>query len=63
MKKGIITFYAVLVYVLVFVAASAGSITHGFDNSEHFFTVVGILNLIFGGWSAYKVWRSENPKQ
>lgn len=62
MKKGIIITYAMLVYVLVFVMASAGAIQHGFDAHEHIFTVAGILNLIFGGWTAYKVWRNDNPK-
>lgn len=63
MKKGIITTYAMLIYVVTFIACSAGSIQHGFDANEHFFTVVGGLNLIFGGWAAYKVWRVDNPKQ
>lgn len=62
MKKGIITTYAMLVYVLVFIMASAGAIYHGINESEHIFTVAGVLNLIFGGWTAYKVWRNDNPK-
>lgn len=63
MKNGIITFYAMLIYVVTFIACSAGAIQHGFDANEHFFTAVGVLNLIFGGWAAYKVWRIDNPKQ
>lgn len=55
--------YVALVYVLVIIAASAGAITHGFDNGEHFFTVMGFLNLAFGGYGAYRIWRSENPKE
>lgn len=62
MKKGIITTYAMLVYVLVFIMASVGAIYHGINASEHIFTVAGVLNLIFGGWTAYKVWRNDNPK-
>lgn len=54
--------YALLAYTVVFVAASAGAINYGFSNAEHFYTSVGILNIIAGGWVAYKVWRSENPK-
>lgn len=61
--KDSIKIYATVLYALVFIAASAGAITHGFDNGEHFFTVMGVLNLIFGGWAAYKVWRGENPKK
>lgn len=57
------TIYVALVYVLVIIATSAGCITHGINNAEHFFTVMGVLNLIFGGWGAYKIWRSENPKK
>lgn len=56
------TIYLALVYVLTFIASSVGSIYHGIDNTEHFFTVMGVMNLIFGGWGAYKMWRSENPK-
>ena len=55
--------YLALVYVLTFVAASAGSIYHGIETSEHFYTIIGVMNLIFGGWGAYKIWRSENPKK
>lgn len=62
MKKGIITTYAMLIYVVTFIACSAGAIQHGFDANEHFFAVMGVMNLIFGGWGAYKMWRSENPK-
>lgn len=58
-----ITIYFALVYALVFIAASAGCITHGVNNAEPFFTVIGILNFVFGCYGAYKVWRSENPKQ
>lgn len=60
---GTFKFYAVLIYVLVFIATSAASITHGVNNAEYFFVVMGILNLIAGGWGAYNVWRSENPKR
>lgn len=62
MKKSIITTYAMLVYVLVFIIASAGAINYGFKAAEHIYTVAGILNLVFGGWTAYKVWRIDNPK-
>lgn len=63
MLKGAIKLYATVLYALVFIAASAGAITHGFDNGEHFFTVMGVLNLIFGGWATYKVVKSENPQK
>lgn len=62
MKKNIITTYAMLIYVIVFVIASAGAINYGFSAKEHIYTVAGIINLIFGGWTAYKVWRADNPK-
>ena len=62
MKKGIITTYAMAIYVIVFIICSSGAITHGFNAHEHIFTVAGVLNLIFGGWTAYKVWRNDNPK-
>lgn len=55
------TIYLALVYVLTIIAASAGCITHGVGNAEPFFVVIGVLNLIFGGWGAYRIWRSENP--
>lgn len=61
--KGAIKMYALLAYVLVFVATSAGAIQHGFDNAEHFYTAMGVLNLIVGAYASYKVWRSENPKE
>ena len=54
--------YLALVYVLVIIATSAGSIYHGVEASEHFYTVMGVLNFIFGCVGAYKIWRSENPK-
>lgn len=50
------------IYVIVFIICSSGAITHGFNAHEHIFTVAGVLNLIFGGWTAYKVWRNDNPK-
>jgi hypothetical protein len=62
MLKGAIKLYATVLYALVFIAASAGAITHGFDNGEHFFTVMGVLNLICGGYAIYKVIKSEQPK-
>lgn len=57
-----ITMYLVLIYALVIVATSAGAIQYGFDSTEHFYTVVGVLNLVFGGYAIYKAWRKENPK-
>ena len=57
------TIYFALIYALVFIAASAGSIYHGVEASEHFYTVIGILNFVFGCFGAYKIWRSENPKK
>lgn len=57
------TMYLVLIYAMVVVATSAGAIQHGFDASEHFFTVMGVLNLAFGGYAVYKAWRKENPKE
>ncbi len=62
MKKGIITTYAMLLYVVAFVICSAGAINHGINAHEHIYTVAGVLNFIFGGWTAYKVWRLDNPK-
>lgn len=63
MLKGSIKIYATVLYALVFIAASAGAITHGFDNGEHFFTVMGVLNLIFGGWATCKVVKDENSRK
>lgn len=57
-----ITMYLVLVYAMVIVATSAGAIQHGCDASAHFYTAMGVLNLVFGGYIIYKVWRKENPK-
>lgn len=54
--------YIALVYALVFLTTSVGSIYHGINNSEPFFLVMGVLNLLFGGYGLYKIWRSENPK-
>lgn len=55
------TIYLALVYVLTIIASSVGSVYHGIEASEHFFTVIGILNFGFGCFGAYKMWRSENP--
>lgn len=59
MKK-FITPYAVLVYFTACVIASSGAINHGFDNHEHIFSVAGILNLVFAGWTVWKIWKSQN---
>ena len=58
-----ITMYLVLIYAMVIVATSAGAIQYGFDASEHFYTVMGALNLVFGGYGIYRAWRKENPKE
>lgn len=55
--------YALLVYALVVVATSAGAINYACQNSEHFYTAMGVMNILIGCYSAYKVWRSENPKE
>ena len=61
--KGAIKMYALLVYALVVVATSAGAINYACQNSEHFYTAMGVMNILIGCYSAYKVWRSENPKE
>ena len=55
--------YATLVYALVFIATSAFAINHGVEGKEYFGVVMGVLNLVAGGYSVYKVVKSENPKQ
>ena len=63
MIKGAIKMYATLVYALVFIATSAFAINHGVEGKEYFGVVMGVLNLVAGGYSVYKVVKSENPKQ
>lgn len=58
-KKSLFTPYIVALYVIVFIMASAGAITHGFNNHEHVFTIAGALNLFFGGWSVWKIIKSH----
>lgn len=55
----LITPYATLIYVAIVIIATAGSIYHGIEASEHIFTVAGVLNFIFGAWTTYNVWRKE----
>lgn len=60
MNKSKLIPFAVLIYVAAFVIASAGAIANGFANSEHIYTVAGILNIMFGGFWSYKVWKESS---
>lgn len=62
MKKSVITTFAMAIYVIVFVIASSGAMNYAFDTKEHIYTVAGLLNLVFGGWSVYNAWKAENNK-
>lgn len=59
MKSGIIKTFALLVYLIVCVIATAGAIQHGFDAHEHIFTFAGALNLLFAGWTCWKIWKTK----
>lgn len=68
MNKSKLIPFAVLIYVAAFVIASAGAINYAFNYGEHIYTVGGILNLIFGGYGVYRVWKKSwnekyNPKK
>ena len=46
--------FAMLVYVVVTIIASVGAINYGVDSAEHIYTVAGVINLLFGGYTAFK---------
>lgn len=46
--------FAMLVYVVVTIIASVGAINYGVDSAEHIYTVAGVINLLFGGYNAFK---------
>lgn len=46
--------FAMLVYVVVTIVASVGAINYGVDSAEHIYTVAGVINLLFGGYNAFK---------
>jgi len=58
MNKYVMTF-GLLAFVAAFILASAGAINYAFDCGEHIYTVGGILNLIFGGYGVYRVWKKS----
>lgn len=63
MKSGIIKTFALLVYLIVCVIATAGAIQHGFDAHEHIFTFAGVANLAFAVWTLLKVWNGKKEEQ
>ena len=46
--------FAMLVYVVVTIIASVGAINYGVDSAEHIYTIVGVINFLFGGYNAFK---------
>ena len=46
-------------YIFAFVVASAGAVNYAFQNNAHIYTVAGILNLICGGYSTYRVYKTH----
>ena len=62
MKTGIITTFAVLVYIIVCIIATAGAVNHGFKAHEYIFGVAGALNLIFAGLACWKIWKTKINK-
>ena len=46
--------FAMLVYVVVTIIASVGAINYGIDSAEHIYTVAGVVNLLFGGYTEFK---------
>ena len=60
MDKSKFTPILALIYMAAFIIASAGAIANGFANSEHIYTVAGILNIMFGGFWSYKVWKESS---
>lgn len=59
MKIGIIATFAVLVYITVCIIATAGAVNYGFKAHEYVFAVAGALNLLFAGWTCWKIWKTK----
>ena len=53
----LLAFYA---YIGTIVIAGAGALNYAFVESKHFYTVFGILNILVGGYIAYKYIKSNN---
>lgn len=53
MKKSL-AMLATVAYLLAVVVASAGAITNGFANAQYFYAVAGIINVLVGGFIAFR---------
>lgn len=46
--------FAMLVYVVVTIITSVGALNYGMDSTEWIYSVAGVINLLFGGYTAFK---------
>lgn len=46
--------FAMLVYVVMTIIASVGAINYGVDSKELIYTIAGAINLLIGGYTAFK---------
>ena len=53
MKKAL-KLIAMFAYIGAVIIASVGAINYGVDSAEHIYTVAGVINLLFGGYNAFK---------
>lgn len=58
MNKYVMTF-GLLVFVAACIIASAGAMNYAVVTKAHIYTVGGILNLICGGYIAYRVFKAH----
>lgn len=52
--KPTLRLFALLVYVVVAIIASAGAMNYGVDSKEWIYTVAGVINLLIAGYTAIK---------
>lgn len=46
--------FALFIYLIVAIISSVGAINYGVDSKEWIYTVAGVINLLFAGYTAVK---------
>lgn len=54
-----ITLLVLVVYLAAVILASAGAMNYGVTYGTHFYTIGGVLNILFGGYVTYKIYKNK----
>lgn len=48
---------AIFLYAFVVIIASSGAMNYGHTTDQNIYMVMGVINLLLGGYSAYRAWK------